>query len=52
LLSSAPRVAGLLVKIFAWVLEAPIIGSIVLYILKRDNLVNKVDDHHFFCLAQ
>uniref|UniRef100_A0A0E0F2Y5 Amidase domain-containing protein n=1 Tax=Oryza meridionalis TaxID=40149 RepID=A0A0E0F2Y5_9ORYZ len=38
----APRVAGLLVKIFAWVLEAPIIGSIVLYILKRDNLVNKL----------
>ncbi|KAF0895823.1 hypothetical protein E2562_016556 [Oryza meyeriana var. granulata] len=38
----APRVAGLLVKIFTWVLEAPIIGSIVLYILKRDNLVNKL----------
>uniref|UniRef100_A0A0E0MCW8 Amidase domain-containing protein n=1 Tax=Oryza punctata TaxID=4537 RepID=A0A0E0MCW8_ORYPU len=38
----APRVAGFLVKMFAWVLEAPIIGSIVLYILKRDNLVNKL----------
>ncbi|KAG8090719.1 hypothetical protein GUJ93_ZPchr0011g28371 [Zizania palustris] len=38
----APRVAGLLVKIFAWVLELPIIGSIVIYILKKDNLVNKL----------
>jgi hypothetical protein len=40
--SSAPRVAGLPVKMFAWVLETPILGPIVLYILKKDNLVNKV----------
>lgn len=40
--SSAPRVAGLLVKIFVWILEMPIIGSMVLYILKKDNLINKV----------
>uniref|UniRef100_A0A0D9XPI1 Amidase domain-containing protein n=1 Tax=Leersia perrieri TaxID=77586 RepID=A0A0D9XPI1_9ORYZ len=38
----APRVAGLLVKIFAWILETPIIGPIVLYFLKRDNLVNRL----------
>jgi hypothetical protein len=38
----APRVAGLLVKIFVWILEMPIIGSMVLYILKKDNLINKV----------
>jgi hypothetical protein len=40
--SSAPRVAGLPVKIFAWVLETPIVGPVVLYFLKKDNLVNKV----------
>ncbi|KAL6653505.1 hypothetical protein ACP70R_009083 [Stipagrostis hirtigluma subsp. patula] len=38
----APRVAGLLVKILAWLLETPIIGPIVLSVLKRDNLVNKL----------
>ncbi|OEL29244.1 Fatty acid amide hydrolase [Dichanthelium oligosanthes] len=39
---SAPRVAGLLVKIFVWILEMPIVGQIVLYILKKDNLINKL----------
>lgn len=38
----APRVAGLLVKIFVWILEMPIIGQFVLYILKKDNLINKL----------
>ncbi|CAM0874629.1 unnamed protein product [Alopecurus aequalis] len=38
----APRVAGLPVKIFAWVLETPVVGPIVLYFLKKDNLVNKL----------
>uniref|UniRef100_A0A0E0MK51 Amidase domain-containing protein n=1 Tax=Oryza punctata TaxID=4537 RepID=A0A0E0MK51_ORYPU len=38
----APRVAGLLVKIFVWILEMPIIGPMVLYILKKDNLINKL----------
>ncbi|KAG0520227.1 hypothetical protein BDA96_08G055500 [Sorghum bicolor] len=38
----APRVAGLLVKIFVWILEMPIVGPIVLYILKKDNLINKL----------
>lgn len=38
----APRVAGLLVKIFVWILEMPIVGQIVLYILKKDNLINKL----------
>uniref|UniRef100_A0A0D9XXA3 Amidase domain-containing protein n=1 Tax=Leersia perrieri TaxID=77586 RepID=A0A0D9XXA3_9ORYZ len=37
----APRVAGLLVKMFVWILEMPIIGPMVLYILKKDNLINK-----------
>ncbi|XP_044364278.1 fatty acid amide hydrolase isoform X2 [Triticum aestivum] len=40
--SSAPRVAGLPVKMFAWVLETPVLGSVVLYVLKKDNLVNKL----------
>jgi hypothetical protein len=43
---AAPRVAGFLVKIFAWVLEMPAIGWMVLCFLKRDNLVTKV-----LCLA-
>jgi hypothetical protein len=30
------------VKIFVWILEMPIVGQIVLYILKKDNLINKV----------
>ncbi|CAO2143423.1 unnamed protein product [Urochloa humidicola] len=38
----APRVAGLLVKLLAWVLETPVIGWIVLSFLKRDNLVYKL----------
>lgn len=29
-------------KIFVWILEMPIVGQIVLYILKKDNLINKV----------
>ncbi|KAJ3671434.1 hypothetical protein LUZ60_007513 [Juncus effusus] len=37
----APRVAGLLVKIFVWILESWI-GPIVLYILKKDNLIHKL----------
>ncbi|CAM0950149.1 unnamed protein product [Alopecurus aequalis] len=38
----APRVAGLLVKIFVWILEMPIVGWTLLYILKKDNLINKL----------
>ncbi|URD89565.1 Amidase [Musa troglodytarum] len=38
----APRVAGLLVKIFVWILESPILGWIVLYMLKKDNLVQRL----------
>jgi hypothetical protein len=59
---SAPRVAGLLVKVFVWILEMPIVGWVLLYILKKDNLINKVQLRHlnalplcsfllFFCLA-
>ncbi|KAG8383879.1 hypothetical protein BUALT_Bualt04G0060100 [Buddleja alternifolia] len=38
----APRMAGLLVKVFAWFLESPIFGGILLYILKRNNLIHKL----------
>ncbi|KAM3351019.1 hypothetical protein ACQJBY_023184 [Aegilops geniculata] len=38
---AAPQVAGLLVKIFVWVLEMPEVGWVLLYILKKDNLINK-----------
>ncbi|KAL3844784.1 hypothetical protein ACJIZ3_002187 [Penstemon smallii] len=38
----APRMAGLLVKVFAWLLESPIFGGILLYFLKRNNLIHKL----------
>ncbi|XVE86449.1 hypothetical protein DITRI_Ditri18aG0035000 [Diplodiscus trichospermus] len=38
----APRMAGFLVKMFAWLLESRIIGTLLLYILKRNNLVHKL----------
>ncbi|KAM0969021.1 hypothetical protein ACFX2A_017595 [Malus domestica] len=38
----APRVAGFLVKVFAWFLESRIFGTLILYILKRDNLIHKL----------
>jgi hypothetical protein len=34
------------VKIFVWILEMPIVGQMVLYILKKDNLINKVKFMH------
>lgn len=37
----APRMAGFLVKVFVWLLESPIIGGLLLYILKRNNLIHK-----------
>lgn len=42
--------AGFLVKIFAWFLESRIIGTLLLYILKRNNLIHKVHTYylHFF----
>ncbi|GMI67816.1 fatty acid amide hydrolase [Hibiscus trionum] len=38
----APRMAGFLVKIFAWLLESRIIGRLLLHMLKRNNLVHKL----------
>ncbi|XWS41254.1 hypothetical protein CRYUN_Cryun17cG0066000 [Craigia yunnanensis] len=38
----APRMAGFLVKIFAWFLESRIFGPSLLYILTRNNLVHKL----------
>ncbi|KAL0378208.1 UNVERIFIED_CONTAM: Fatty acid amide hydrolase [Sesamum radiatum] len=38
----APRMAGLFVKVFAWFLESPIFGGILLYFLKRNNLIHKL----------
>ncbi|XP_069148511.1 fatty acid amide hydrolase-like isoform X1 [Solanum lycopersicum] len=38
----APRMAGFLVKVFAWLLETPIFGSTMLYFLKRNNLIHKL----------
>ncbi|KAK6923503.1 Amidase signature domain [Dillenia turbinata] len=37
----APRMAGFLVKLFTWMLEMPIFGGILLYFLKRNNLIHK-----------
>ncbi|XP_027078418.1 fatty acid amide hydrolase isoform X2 [Coffea arabica] len=38
----APRMAGFLVKVFAWLLESRIFGALMLYILKRNNLIHKL----------
>uniref|UniRef100_A0A2P2MGE2 Amidase domain-containing protein n=1 Tax=Rhizophora mucronata TaxID=61149 RepID=A0A2P2MGE2_RHIMU len=38
----APRMAGFLVKIFVWLLELPIFGAALLYMLKRNNLIYKL----------
>ncbi|KAK4567148.1 hypothetical protein RGQ29_003110 [Quercus rubra] len=47
----APRMAGLLVKIFTWFLESRIFGTILVYMLKKNNLIHKVHtlglDFHF-----
>ncbi|XP_074354029.1 fatty acid amide hydrolase-like [Apium graveolens] len=37
----APRMAGLLVKLFVWFLELRILKPILLYMLKRENQVHK-----------
>ncbi|KAL6498064.1 hypothetical protein OROGR_028461 [Orobanche gracilis] len=51
----APRMAGFLVKVFSWFLESPIFGGILLFFLKRNNLIHKVQsilnqlvDHAFW----
>ncbi|KAK7399341.1 hypothetical protein VNO78_10523 [Psophocarpus tetragonolobus] len=38
----APRMTGILVKVFTWFLESPIFGSLLLYILKGNNLIHKL----------
>ncbi|XP_039009507.1 fatty acid amide hydrolase-like isoform X2 [Hibiscus syriacus] len=38
----APRMAGFLLKIFAWFLESRIIGALLLYIVKKNNQVYKL----------
>ncbi|XP_027075559.1 fatty acid amide hydrolase-like isoform X2 [Coffea arabica] len=38
----APRMAGFLVKVFAWLLESRIFGALMLYILKKNNLIHKL----------
>ncbi|KAL8130641.1 hypothetical protein V2J09_019796 [Rumex salicifolius] len=41
-LVKAPRMNGFVVRLFVWILECRIIGSILLYILKKDNLIFKL----------
>ncbi|TXG60251.1 hypothetical protein EZV62_014824 [Acer yangbiense] len=38
----APRMAGFLVKVFVWFLESRIFGAVLLYFLKKNNLIQKV----------
>ncbi|KAJ6733618.1 hypothetical protein OIU74_005404 [Salix koriyanagi] len=38
----APRMAGFLAKIFVWFLESRIFGALLLYILKKNNLIHKL----------
>ena len=46
----APRMAGILVKIFAWFLESRIFGTFLLYILKGNNLIHKVSHMYMFLI--
>ncbi|XP_057816510.1 fatty acid amide hydrolase isoform X2 [Cryptomeria japonica] len=38
----APRMAGMLIRIFAWLMETRIIGPIAMYILKKGNLLHEL----------
>lgn len=38
----APRMAGYLVKAFVWLIELRIIGAVVIYFLKKNNLIHKL----------
>ncbi|XP_010243850.1 PREDICTED: fatty acid amide hydrolase-like isoform X2 [Nelumbo nucifera] len=38
----APRMAGFLIKIAAWILESRILGAMLVYILKGENLIHKL----------
>ncbi|XP_030499650.2 fatty acid amide hydrolase [Cannabis sativa] len=38
----APRMAGFLVKVFVWFMESRIFGTLLLYILKANNLIHKL----------
>ncbi|XP_042492424.1 fatty acid amide hydrolase-like [Macadamia integrifolia] len=38
----APRMAGFLIKILAWILESRIFGAMLVYILKDENLVHRL----------
>lgn len=38
----APRMAGLLVKVFVWFLESKFFGGIMLYFLLKNNLIHKL----------
>lgn len=44
----APRLTGFLLKIFMWLLETRIIGTLMLYVLKRNNQFYKVFDKLMF----
>ncbi|KAI9165589.1 hypothetical protein LWI28_017021 [Acer negundo] len=41
----APRMAGFLVKVFVWFLESRIFGALLLYFLKKNNLIQKLVTH-------
>ncbi|CAI9108759.1 OLC1v1008440C1 [Oldenlandia corymbosa var. corymbosa] len=38
----APRMAGLLVKVFVWLLESRFLGAVILHFLKKNNLIHKL----------
>ncbi|XWS33098.1 hypothetical protein CRYUN_Cryun22dG0049500 [Craigia yunnanensis] len=41
-IAKAPRMAGFLLKIFVWFLELRIIGTLLLYVVKRNNQIHKL----------
>ncbi|PWA69414.1 amidase [Artemisia annua] len=38
----APRMAGMIARLFVWILEMKLIGSVLLYFLKKNNRIQKL----------
>lgn len=38
----APHLTGLAFKLFVWIVEAPIIGSLIISLLKKQNKMTQV----------
>lgn len=48
---AAPHLAGFFLRVFVWLVEAPVLGSFFLSVLKRQNGITKVR-HHSWSAAE